>query len=133
MRIISPATPAPLRRAAAWFNHWLVLFIASAGWLFDCMDQRIFTLARESAVREFLGGAKVAEAAVRSWGAWATTTMMFGWATGGIVFGTMSDRLGRVKTMVVALLTAGQRALIRLVDTMTIGRTQSEWSSLCAR
>ena len=25
--------------------HWLVVIIASAGWLFDCMDQRLFILA----------------------------------------------------------------------------------------
>ena len=30
--------------------------------------------------------------------------MMIGWATGGIIFGMMSDRWGRVKTMVVTLL-----------------------------
>jgi len=30
--------------------------------------------------------------------------MMIGWATGGIIFGITSDRLGRVKTMVVTLL-----------------------------
>jgi cytochrome c5 len=33
--------------------HWLVVIIASCGWLFDCMDQRLFILARESALKEF--------------------------------------------------------------------------------
>src|SRR5438045_4507148 len=67
------------------------------------MDQRIFTLAREPAIREILGGG-IPDAAVKFWGGWATTTMMLGWATGGIIFGMMSDRLGRVKTMVITLL-----------------------------
>ena len=35
--------------------HWLVLIIAAMGWLFDCMGQRIFVLAREPAMRELLG------------------------------------------------------------------------------
>jgi len=35
---------------------------------------------------------------------YATTSMILGWATGGIIFGMMSDRIGRVKTMVVTLL-----------------------------
>ena len=35
--------------------HWLVVIIASCGWLFDCMDQRLFILAREPALRELLG------------------------------------------------------------------------------
>ena len=36
------------------FYHWLVVIIASAGWLFDCMDQRLFILGRESALRELM-------------------------------------------------------------------------------
>ncbi len=83
--------------------HWLVVIIASCGWLFDCMDQRIFILSREPALREVLG-AGATDAAVKSWGGWATAVMMIAWATGGIIFGMMSDRWGRVKTMVVTLL-----------------------------
>lgn len=83
--------------------HWLVFLIAAAGWLFDCMGQRIFILAREPAMRELLGSAATG-ADIKSWGTWATTTMMIGWATGGILFGMMSDRVGRVKTMVATLL-----------------------------
>ncbi|MGE5297148.1 MAG: MFS transporter, partial [Solirubrobacterales bacterium] len=82
--------------------HYLVVIIASCGWLFDCMDQRIFALCREPAMREVLGTG-VADSVVKSWGAWATGLMMISWATGGIIFGIMSDRWGRVKTMVVAL------------------------------
>jgi MFS family permease len=83
--------------------HWLVLIIAAGGWLFDCMGQRIFILAREPAMRELLGSG-VADAVVKSKGADATFILMVGWATGGILFGMMSDRLGRVKTMVATLL-----------------------------
>lgn len=85
------------------FYHWLVVIIASAGWLFDCMDQRLFALAREPAMREILGAAS-ADAAVKDLVGYATGIMLIGWATGGIIFGTMSDRLGRVKTMAVTLL-----------------------------
>jgi MFS family permease len=83
--------------------HWLVFIIAAAGWLFDCMGQRIFVLAREPAMRELLG-AGTADTLLKSWGARATASMMIGWATGGILFGMMSDRWGRVKTMVATLL-----------------------------
>jgi MFS family permease len=83
--------------------HWLVVIIASAGWLFDCMDQRLFILARESAMKELLG-ADAAAAAVKQYSGYATTTMILGWATGGIFFGMMSDRWGRVKTMIATLL-----------------------------
>ncbi len=83
--------------------HWLVVAIASAGWLFDCMGQRIFALAREPALRELLG-AGATDAAVKSWVGWSTAILMIGWATGGILFGMMSDKWGRVKTMILTLM-----------------------------
>ncbi len=101
-----------------WY-HWMVVIIASCGWLFDCMDQRIFALARQPAINELLPAVtsepgetaeqqekreEVREALVKTWGGWATGIMMIGWATGGIIFGMMSDRWGRVKTMIVTLL-----------------------------
>jgi MFS family permease len=85
------------------FYHWLVVIFASAGWLFDCMGQRIFVLSREPAMRELLG-ATASDGDVKYWGGIATLLMMVGWATGGILFGMMSDRYGRVKAMVSTLL-----------------------------
>jgi MFS family permease len=41
---------------------------------------------------------------VKYWGGIATLMMMVGWATGGILFGMMSDHYGRVKAMVSTLL-----------------------------
>ena len=66
------------------------------------MDQRLFILARESAMKELLG-ASGASAVVKQYSGYATTAMILGWATGGIIFGMMSDRWGRVKTMVATL------------------------------
>lgn len=84
--------------------HWLVVIIASCGWLFDCMDQRLFILARESALKEVLGSDAAAVAAVKTYIGYATTAMILGWATGGIIFGMLSDKWGRVKTMAATLL-----------------------------
>jgi MFS family permease len=102
-----PTTTSPTPSAAAnekvTAYHWFVVVLASAGWMFDCMDQRLFALTRESALGEILGKG-VSLAVVREWGGWATTAMMIGWATGGIIFGLMSDRWGRVKTMGATLL-----------------------------
>lgn len=86
-----------------WY-HGLVVLIAAAGWTFDCMDGRLFVLARESALTDLLRSQASDSAVVKTFIGYATTAMMLGWATGGIVFGVMSDRLGRVKTMVVTLL-----------------------------
>jgi len=83
--------------------HWLVLILAASGWLFDCMGQRIFVLARQPALKELLG-ATATDDRVKFWGGMATFILMIGWATGGILFGMMSDRYGRVKAMVATLL-----------------------------
>jgi predicted MFS family arabinose efflux permease len=105
MHAAEPAQTSPGPRADERVTayHWLVVVIASAGWLFDCMDQRLFVLARESALTELLGN-EVARATVKKFGGYATTILMLGWATGGIIFGIMSDRLGRVKTMMATLM-----------------------------
>ena len=84
--------------------HWLVVIIASCGWLFDCMDQRLFILARESALKDLMAGDPQRLAQIKTIAGYATTSMILGWATGGIIFGMMSDRMGRVKTMVATLL-----------------------------
>ncbi len=85
--------------------HWMVVMIAAAGWFFDCMDARLFVLARESALRSLLGGASADPGLLKTYIGYSTTSMILGWATGGIIFGILSDRAGRVKTMVASLLT----------------------------
>ena len=100
---VTPRTHEPRDAEAVTAYHWLVVVIASCGWLFDCMDQRLFVLARESAVQDLLG-AGTAAADVKTYSGYATTAMILGWATGGILFGMMSDKWGRVKTMAATLL-----------------------------
>ena len=31
--------------------HWFVFFVASAAWCFDCLDQQLFILARDNALK----------------------------------------------------------------------------------
>lgn len=83
--------------------HWFVLVVCTLGWLFDCLDQQLFNLARKPAVAELLG-VPSNDPAVGSYSGVATSLLLIGWATGGIVFGIMGDRIGRVKTMVFTIL-----------------------------
>src|SRR5512137_1345634 len=64
--------------------HWLVVVLASCGWLFDCMDQRLFVLARGSALKELLQNDAQALAQLKQYIGSATMWMILGWATGGI-------------------------------------------------
>ncbi len=78
--------------------HWLVLAVCTMGWTFDCLDQQLFALARKPAVADLMNVAEDASE-VTEYGGWATCIMLIGWATGGILFGIMGDKIGRVKTM----------------------------------
>jgi MFS family permease len=89
--------------------QWLVFIVASLGWLFDCMDQQLFNLARAPALKELLASAaatetKVLDARVAEHAGYATMVFMIGWAVGGAIFGILGDRLGRARTMVLTIL-----------------------------
>jgi MFS family permease len=80
--------------------HWFVLLVSVLGWLFDTMDQQLFNLARGPAINELRG----TSADFQFYGGLATMVFMLGWATGGMVFGVLGDRVGRAKTMMMTIL-----------------------------
>ncbi|MBI1831062.1 MAG: MFS transporter [Planctomycetes bacterium] len=103
--------------------HWYVLIVAALGWLFDCMDQRIFMVSRQAALTELLGykyaegklvtaagnalpdeDRKTAGNDISWYSGLATAIFMIGWATGGLVFGIMGDRWGLARTMLLTIL-----------------------------
>ena len=87
--------------------HWFVLIVAALGWLFDTMDQQLFNLARVPAMRELLApapGVSPAQADIDFYGGMSTSIFLLGWATGGLGFGIMGDRIGRAKTMLLTIL-----------------------------
>lgn len=83
--------------------HWFVLIVAALGWLFDTMDQQLFVLARQPAMADLLD-VPLGDPAVTRYSGYATTIFIIGWATGGLVFGWMGDRIGRARTMVLTIL-----------------------------
>lgn len=80
--------------------HWFVFSMASLAWLFDCLDQQLFILARPSAMATLLPA---------GWdpglyGGYATAIFVAGWATGGLIFGAVGDRIGRARTLTLTVL-----------------------------
>lgn len=108
----APPTDATSSTNEPWWKelnryHWFVLIVAALGWLFDTMDQQLFNLARSPAMRELLqsaSGVSPSAGDVDLYGGIATTVFLLGWATGGLGFGIMGDRVGRAKTMLLTIL-----------------------------
>lgn len=120
----------------AWYQNvpryaWIVLGIAALGWLFDTMDQNLFTLVRQPAVTSLIyPGIKTLTGAQRDHvsaiSAQVTAIFLLGWAAGGLIFGVLGDRLGRTRTMMLTILIyatfTGLSGLTRTVGTFELFR-----------
>lgn len=80
--------------------HWFVFTMASLAWLFDCLDQQLFILSRNAAMGQLLPPGMDAN----EYGGYATAVFVAGWATGGLIFGALGDRIGRAKTLTLTVL-----------------------------
>lgn len=108
------STPEPQDNSTPWYKeltryHWFVLVVAALGWLFDCLDQQLFILARPAAMKDLVQATegmdlKALELARSNAGNYATSIFIAGWATGGLIFGMLGDRIGRAKTMLITIL-----------------------------
>ncbi len=92
----------------AWYRsltpyQWFVFVIASAAWFFDCLDQRLFSLARMSAL-EALTGHAPGSSEVLALGKHVTALFLIGWGIGGMIFGALGDRYGRARMLTVTVL-----------------------------
>jgi MFS family permease len=130
----SPAAPASASWYKTLTPYqWFVFIVCCLAWDMDCMDQQLFNLARRPAMEKLVArvqstdprlaalkvqletksttpvtdtavlaaqqNADIGEAA-----GVATSIFMIGWAVGGIGFGVMGDRVGRVKTLMLTIL-----------------------------
>ncbi|MFM7149322.1 MAG: MFS transporter [Gemmataceae bacterium] len=82
-------------------GKWMALIAALLGWLFDGLEMGLFPLTARSALLD-LG---VAEKEIPNWLGIITALFLVGAATGGVLFGWLGDRLGRVKAMILSVLT----------------------------
>lgn len=127
------ASRVPWYRALSRYQ-WLVLAIAWLGWVFDIMDTALFTLAKGPMLQEMMPGRSTAAAE-----GLFQTLLLVGWSIGGLVFGVLADRWGRVRTMVVTVLiycvftgltafchTPEQVAIVRFITALGIG---GEWAA----
>jgi MFS family permease len=106
---VDPASATPTDPSSGpWYKgltryQWFVFFVAFLGWLFDCMDQQLFLLARSPAIKYLLGTTPT-DPLINEYGGYVTMIFMMGWAIGGLGFGVLGDRIGRARTMVLTIL-----------------------------
>ncbi|QDU20836.1 MFS transporter [Urbifossiella limnaea] len=81
----------------------LALAAALLGWMFDGMEMGLFPLVGKDALRELLGGSP-AQAELDLWYAVVLAAFLIGAATGGVVFGWLGDKVGRVRAMTASVL-----------------------------
>jgi SHS family sialic acid transporter-like MFS transporter len=121
---------------AAKDTKWLVLLAAFLGWMFDGVEMGIFPMVARPALQSLLhvGG----DREIGLWMGRITALFLVGAAGGGLLFGWLGDRLGRVRSMVVSILAYSlftgccyfitapwQLGLFRFLAALGMG---SEWS-----
>lgn len=117
-------------------QQWLVLAAAFLGWMFDGVEIGLFPLVARPALQELL--ADVGDADVGRWNGIIGACFLLGAAAGGLAFGWLGDRVGRVRAMAAATLTyslftgaaafstaAWQLAALRFIASLGMG---GEWA-----
>ncbi len=102
LRVLMSTPSAPWWRQLNGY-HWFVFTMASLAWLFDCLDQQLFIIARNSAMKA-LHPPGTDPTVLKTAGGMATMWFVMGWATGGLFFGALGDRIGRAKTLTLTVL-----------------------------
>src|SRR6059058_3368306 len=82
--------------------QWLVLIIASLGWIFDVFEGQVFVASMNEAMPSLLPGS--VESVIKFYNNVALGAFLAGGALGGVVFGALGDRIGRARTMVITIL-----------------------------
>jgi MFS family permease len=107
--------------AQPWFRaldrrQWKALFAANLGWLFDGYETYALILTAPVAFTELLPGERAQ--LVPFYSGLAIALTLLGWGFGGIIGGILSDRIGRRRTLVYAI----------LAYSITTGFTALAWS-----
>lgn len=121
-------------------GQWMALSAALLGWMFDGLEMGLFPLVARPSLRALLAGDAIGEIdkVVGLWNGVITAGFLVGAATGGVLFGWLGDRLGRVRAMMLSVLTyavfsglcgfagsAAQVAAFRFTAALGMG---GEWS-----
>lgn len=91
-----------------WYSEvtryqWLVLVVASLGWVFDAFEGQIFNITRSAMLAEILK-VPANDPQVKLWGDYFLGIFLAGGTLGGLLFGSLGDKYGRQPVMVLTIL-----------------------------
>jgi SHS family sialic acid transporter-like MFS transporter len=114
--------------------QWMVLLAAFLGWLFDGYEQGLFPLIARPALQNILVTVGVNDGLIGKWMGCVTATFLVGAALGGLTFGWLGDRIGRIRAMSLSILmyslvtglgyfvqTPWQLAIVRFASALGMG------------
>jgi MFS family permease len=81
----------------------LTLLAAFLGWMFDGFEMGLFPLVGQAALADLLGPEKSADTA--KWFGAIIAVFLVGAASGGVLFGWLGDKIGRVRAMSLSIFT----------------------------
>jgi MFS transporter, SHS family, sialic acid transporter len=133
----SPLSPTPLVPATVIGRaQFMALTAAFLGWMFDGLEMGLFPLVARPALHELMGADSAEHIGV--WLGAITAVFLVGAAAGGLLFGYLGDRVGRVRAMVWSVFTYAvfsglcgfaespwQLAVLRFIASLGMG---GEWS-----
>ncbi len=101
------SAPAPVTRAVFGLTgyQWLVLFAAWLGWGFDVFDALLFNYVSRLCIPSLLGPGHDDPQTITMWTGALTSMLLIGWGVGGILFGKITDRIGRSRALLYTMLT----------------------------
>ncbi|MCC7493348.1 MAG: MFS transporter [Fimbriimonadaceae bacterium] len=92
--------PLPLSREKR-IAMWSALLVAWLGWMFDGLEMGLYSWAVPPALKQFLGTTD--SKAIGPYLSYTVALFLVGMSFGGVVFGRLGDKIGRVKTMIVTV------------------------------
>lgn len=83
--------------------QWLVLVVASLGWIFDAFEGQIYNLTRADMLPDLLH-VKADDPLVKAWGERFLGIFLIGGTFGGLLFSSLADKWGRNPVMALTIL-----------------------------